>query len=41
MLAATRRVTILTLLGPSLIIVKLEDHNIRAPILGMGRKVAI
>jgi hypothetical protein len=36
-----RRGTILTLVGPSLIFVKLEDHDIRAPILGMGRDVAI
>jgi hypothetical protein len=35
-----RRSTILTLIGPSLIFVKLEDHDIRAPILGMGREVA-
>ena len=37
----SRRGTILTLIGPSLIFVKLEDHDIRAPIFGMGREVAI
>ena len=37
----SRRVTILALIGHFLIIVKLEDHDIRAPILGMGREVAI
>ena len=33
--------TILALIGHFLIIVKLEDHDIRALILGMGREVAI
>ena len=33
--------TILALIGPSLIIVKLEDHDVRAPILRMGREVAL
>ena len=33
--------TILALIGHFLIIAKLEDHDIRAPILGMGREVAI
>ena len=37
----SRRATILTLIGHSLIIVKLEDHDIRVTILGMGREVAI
>ena len=37
----SRRGTILTLVGHFLIIAKLEDHDIRAPILGMGREVAI
>ena len=37
----SRRGTILALVGRSLIIVKLEDHDIGAPILGMGREVAI
>jgi len=32
---------ILALVGQFLIIAKLEDHDIRAPILGMGRVVAI
>jgi hypothetical protein len=36
----SRRATILTLIGPSLIFVKLEDHDIHAPILGMSREVA-
>ena len=36
-----RRVTILTLLGQLIIIAKLEDDDIGAPILGMGREVAI
>jgi hypothetical protein len=36
-----RRGTILALVGHFLIIVKLEDHDIRAPIFGMGREVAI
>jgi hypothetical protein len=31
----------LALVGQFLIIVKLEDHDIRAPILGMGRVVAL
>jgi hypothetical protein len=35
-----RLATISALLGRSLIIVKLEDHDIRAPILGMSREVA-
>ena len=33
--------TILALIGHFLVIVKLEDHDIRAPILGMGRVMAI
>ena len=37
----SRRVTILALAGHFLIIAKLEDHDIRVPILGMGREVAI
>jgi hypothetical protein len=36
----SRRGTILALLGHFLIIAKPEDHDIRAPILGMGREVA-
>jgi len=32
---------ILALVGQFLIIAKLEDHDIRAPILGIGREVAI
>ena len=36
-----RRCTHLALVGHFLIIEKLEDHDIRAPILGMGREVAI
>ena len=36
-----RRATTLTLIGQFLIIAKVEDHDIRAPILGMGRVVAI
>jgi hypothetical protein len=36
----SRRATILTLIGPSLISVKLEDHDICVPILGMGREMA-
>jgi hypothetical protein len=28
-------------MGHFLIIVKLEDHDVRVPILGMGREVAI
>ena len=37
----SRRATILTLVGQFLIFAKIEDHDIRAPILGMGREVAI
>ena len=37
----SRRGTILALVGHFLIIAKLEDHDIRVPILGMGREVAI
>ena len=37
----SRRVTILALVGQFLIIAKLEDHDIRVPILGMGRVMAI
>ena len=37
----SRCVTILALAGHFLIIVKIEDHDIRVPILGMGREVAI
>ena len=37
----SRRVTILALAGHFLIIAKLEDHDIRVPILRMGRVVAI
>ena len=37
----SRRLTILALLGQLLIIVKIEDHDVRAPIFGMGREVAI
>ena len=36
-----RRSTHLALVGQFLFIVKLKDHDIRAPILGMGRVVAI
>ena len=39
--APGRRASILALVSSSLIIIKLEDHDIRAPILGMGREVAI
>ena len=35
------RPSTLTLIGHFLIIVKIEDHDIRVPILGMGREVAI
>ena len=33
--------TILALVGQFLIVAKLEDHDVRVPILGMGREVAI
>ena len=33
--------TILALVGHFLIVAKLEDHDVRVPILGMGREVAI
>ena len=36
-----RLVRRLPLVGHFLIIAKLEDHDIRAPILGVGREVAI
>jgi hypothetical protein len=35
-----RWIAILALVGRSIISVKLEDHDIRAPILGMGREVS-
>ena len=37
----SRRATLLALVSRSLIIVNVEDHDIRATILGMGRVVAI
>jgi hypothetical protein len=34
------RPSTLTLIGHFLILAKIEDHDIRVPILGMGREVA-